>query len=141
MSGYDQRALPGISGADVAVVSFEPKVRGREHCLSRYDNGFDIYACETLWVAVLFRLVQDLRSPSYSREWQEARSWIGAFPSGDFREVCTFAGYEPDYLHPKLVRLAESNHAHPPIHQLHRRHGRMRPFTDRGGAVIERGAI
>lgn len=60
-----------------------------------------------LWQAVLWRAAQDVistRSPE-DRDFQKVASWVGTYPSRDFRAVCSMAGLEPDFVHPRLRDL------------------------------------
>lgn len=61
-----------------------------------------------LWCAVILQALRDLAAGrivagqpgEYLRA--RARTWIGSYPSRDFREVCWHAGFDPDVWHPRL---------------------------------------
>lgn len=63
-----------------------------------------------LWVAVIAAVMTDIQSTSYAskRERDEAISWVGTFPSRDFRMVCSLAGIEPDAVHWRFRSIIES---------------------------------
>lgn len=65
-----------------------------------------------LWLAVLGAVITDLESTSHASKPQrdDAISWVGTFPSRDFRTVCSLAGIEPDAVHWRLRRIIESRH-------------------------------
>lgn len=60
-----------------------------------------------LWQAVLLRAVSDLmKSKSiYEPEFEAACSWVGKYPSRDFVMVCVLAGFEVDFVHPRLLKM------------------------------------
>lgn len=67
-----------------------------------------------LWAAVIAAVITDIRSTGYAskRQRDEALSWVGAFPSRDFRMVCSLAGIEPDAVHwrfRKMIEKAKTN--------------------------------
>lgn len=71
---------------------------------SRYGNE----AYSALWQTVINHVIADLKSGSIwheTRDQQVAESWIGQFPSSDFREVCINAGLDPDAAHYRLRQL------------------------------------
>jgi len=56
-----------------------------------------------LWACVVLAAVQDLCSLGWDRnKRQDVESWIGAFPSRDFKLVSSLAGYDPDVLWERL---------------------------------------
>lgn len=66
-----------------------------------------------MWLAVLNRVVQDLTNDSNHayEDFRTAQRWVGDYPSKDFKEVCALAGIEPDFLHPKLLRMGRATEA------------------------------
>ena len=56
-----------------------------------------------LWVSVLSKAAHDA---IYTSDWLEARKAIAWFKSNnrDFREVCVFAGVNPDYVSWKMMK-------------------------------------
>ena len=73
----------------------------------------NITSYSEMWQAVLYRVVQDLTNDSNHafEDFRTAQRWVGDYPSKDFREVCTLAGIEPDFLHPKLLRMGRATEA------------------------------
>lgn len=65
---------------------------------------------QNLWQSVLLRTVYDLlKSKSiYEPEFEAALRWVGKYPSRDFTMVCMLAGLEADFLHPRLMKMAEA---------------------------------
>jgi hypothetical protein len=61
-----------------------------------------------LWQAVLYRVLQDLQNDSGHAygEYRDARRWVGEYPSRDFQYICSLAGIDADFLHPRLVKVA-----------------------------------
>lgn len=65
-----------------------------------------------LWCAVIGRAVQDAlqaagpvgRTSEQARHWQAARRWF-ADNDNDFRRACEAAGFDPDYLRERVLRL------------------------------------
>ena len=64
-----------------------------------------------LWVAVLAAVVADIQTKSFATERQRsaAISWVGLYPSRDFRMVCSLAGMDPEAVHDRLRRLINRN--------------------------------
>ena len=65
-------------------------------------------ALRLLWQAVLYRVLQDLQNDSghaYS-DYRDARRWVGEYPSRDFQYICSLAGIDADFLHPRLIKVA-----------------------------------
>lgn len=70
-----------------------------------------------LWQAILTEQVHDLfsltcqhhptRGPIVfkSRACEDAETWVGAFPSQNFNEVCMLAGLDPVAVHERLRRI------------------------------------
>ena len=66
---------------------------------------------QELWVSVLSKAAHDA---IYSSDWREARYAITWFKDkkSDFKKVCTFAGFNSDYVHWKMtdpIAKRESN--------------------------------
>lgn len=61
-------------------------------------------ACRGLWAAVLLRQIEDATGPE-GGDCRSAISWIGAFPSRNFKMVCDLAGVDPDAAHERALRL------------------------------------
>lgn len=63
---------------------------------------------QAIWRAVLVQMLTDALSRSRKRETRrlkrEALDWLSG-KSRDFRTVCDYAGYEPAYLHGKIMQL------------------------------------
>ena len=62
-----------------------------------------------LWQNVLLSVVVDLcaQGGRHKAARITAERWIGDYPSRDFRQVCTLAGFEPEAVWPMLRRLAK----------------------------------
>lgn len=62
-----------------------------------------------LWASVLLLAVSDLTSPGrmHSPERRAAESWVGTYPSKDFREVATLAGLDPHAAHSRVRKLMD----------------------------------
>ena len=62
-----------------------------------------------LWQNVLLSVVVDLCAQGGRHKFARitAERWIGDYPSRDFRQVCTLAGFEPEAVWPMLRRLAK----------------------------------
>ncbi len=70
-----------------------------------------------LWQAVLLTQVRDLfhikvwdasngsQATLKSRECVDAENWVGKFPSQNFILVCSLAGFEPNAIHERLIRI------------------------------------
>lgn len=71
-----------------------------------------------LWCAVIGRAVQDaIRpvgdvgwTPELARQREEARRWF-ADNDPDFRRACEAAGYDPDFLRDRVLRLTGTDEA------------------------------
>ena len=63
---------------------------------------------QNLWQSVLLRVVHDLlhSKSTLERDFEDAYRWVGNYPSRDFRMVCTLAGLEADFVHPRIKSLA-----------------------------------
>jgi hypothetical protein len=67
-----------------------------------------------LWCAVIERAVQDAidhvgavsEGPARNRAREEARQWF-IENSRDFQKTCDAAGYDPDFLRSRVLRLIE----------------------------------
>ena len=66
---------------------------------------------QELWISVLSKAAHDA---IYTSDWLEARRAIAWFKSNsrDFREVCSFAGFNPEYVASKMTTpiLNRENH-------------------------------
>ena len=61
-----------------------------------------------LWCAVLLAMANDLVNGSpFSKERREAVTWVGTFPTNNFKMVCDLAGFEPDAVHPIMLNLSQ----------------------------------
>ena len=64
-----------------------------------------------LWQAVLLRTYQDIKNSTDGYEGHkafiEAARWVGRYPSRQFKEVCMLAGLEPDFVHPRFVKIIQ----------------------------------
>lgn len=61
-----------------------------------------------LWCSVLMAMANDLVNGSpFSKARADAVSWVGTFPSKNFEMVCELAGFEPDALHPIMLKLSQ----------------------------------
>lgn len=70
---------------------------------------------KSLWQAVLWRAAQDIAGAKdpFDRDFENVARWVGNYPSRDFKEVCSLAGFEYDFVHPKLKSMiAETLLAH-----------------------------
>ena len=56
-----------------------------------------------LWVAVLTRAIHDAFGQNDYTEARRALAWLKG-RSQDFREVCEYAGRNPDYVYKKLIK-------------------------------------
>jgi len=67
-----------------------------------------------LWCAVIERAVQDAirpdgpgaTAPEHVRQREEARRWF-ADNSHDFRSACDAAGFDPDFLRDRVLRMTD----------------------------------
>jgi len=68
-----------------------------------------------LWQAVLWRVLLDIRDAGHGARGQSdfvsACRWVGNHPSREFCEVCSLAGFEPDFIHPRFVQLIATANA------------------------------
>lgn len=64
-----------------------------------------------LWLEVLGAVVRDLQSTSLASKSarDDAISWVGTFPSRDFREVCSLACLDPEAVHCRLRRMIDAS--------------------------------
>jgi len=91
-------------------ISAAPAVQGQ---VQGTLQGEEIHAYQTLWRAVLQRLLRDLceeeRQRSHDRRAglarQEAESWIGTFPRREFCTVCDLLDLDPGVTHARLSAL------------------------------------
>ena len=70
---------------------------------------------QLLWQAVLFQVLRDIRDANRSHEGHKdfvtAARWVGTYPSREFNEVCMCAGLEPDFVHPRFVKIIKEAEA------------------------------
>ena len=70
---------------------------------------------QLLWQAVLFQVLRDIRDANRSHEGHKdfvtAARWVGSYPSREFNEVCMCAGLEPDFVHPRFVKIIKEAEA------------------------------
>jgi len=68
-----------------------------------------------LWQSVLLQVLRDIRDANRSHEGHKdfvtAARWVGTYPSREFNEVCMFAGLEPDFVHPRFVKIIQEAEA------------------------------
>lgn len=68
-----------------------------------------------LWQAVLLRTYQDIQNSTDGYEGHKsfiaAARWVGTYPSREFNEVCMCAGLEPDFVHPRFVKIIQEAEA------------------------------
>lgn len=66
-----------------------------------------------MWAAALWQAVTDLASSSeYARaDREDVVRWIGSYPSRDFRDVCSMAGFDADAVHERLKNLKSPQEA------------------------------
>ena len=58
---------------------------------------------QEMWIAVLARAVHDAFGSIDYFEANKAISWLKGY-SKDFRDVCEYAGRNPQYVHNKLIK-------------------------------------
>ena len=70
---------------------------------------------QLLWQAVLFQVLRDIRDANRSHEGHKdfatAARWVGSYPTREFSEVCMLAGLEPDFVHPRFVKIIQEAEA------------------------------
>ena len=70
---------------------------------------------QLLWQAVLFQVLRDIRDANRSHEGHKdfvtAARWVGTYPSREFNDVCMLAGLEPDFVHPRFVKIIKEAEA------------------------------
>ena len=68
-----------------------------------------------LWQSVLLQVLRDIRDANRSHEGHKdfvtAARWVGNYPSREFNEVCMCAGLEPDFVHPRFVKIIQEAEA------------------------------
>jgi hypothetical protein len=68
-----------------------------------------------LWQSVLLQVLRDIRDANRSHEGHKdfvtAARWVGTYPSREFNEVCMLAGLEPDFVHPRFVKIIKEAEA------------------------------
>lgn len=79
-----------------------------EQRISQFRFDPDANAERDLWASVLHAIIHDLCAPHRNfRARQDAELWIGVFPSSDFREVTSLAGFDPDAVWDHLSKIAD----------------------------------
>ena len=75
----------------------------------------DFYSHQMLWQSVLLQVLRDIRDANRSHEGHKdfvtAARWVGNYPSREFNEVCMCAGLEPDFVHPRFVKIIKEAEA------------------------------
>ena len=75
----------------------------------------DSYSHQMLWQSVLLQVLRDIRDANRSHEGHKdfvtAARWVGTYPSREFNEVCMLAGLEPDFVHPRFVKIIKEAEA------------------------------
>ena len=70
---------------------------------------------QLLWQAVLFQVLRDIRDANRGQEGYKdfvtAPRWVGSYPTREFSEVCMLAGLEPDFVHPRFVKIIKEAEA------------------------------
>ena len=73
---------------------------------------------QLLWQSVLLQVLRDIRDANRSHEGHKdfvtAVRWVGNYPSREFNEVCMCAGLEPDFVHPRFVKIIQEAEAKSP---------------------------
>ena len=41
------------------------------------------------------------------KDFVTAARWVGSYPTREFSEVCMLAGLEPDFVHPRFVKIIQ----------------------------------
>ena len=88
-----------------------------------------------LWMSVLSKAAHDA---IYTSDWLEARRAIAWFKSNneDFREVCVFAGFNPDYVFSKMAKPITNREGHMEyVKTGNRFYIKDNPYKPRGGKV------
>ena len=90
---------------------------------------------QELWISVLSKAAHDA---IYTSDWLEARKAIAWFKSKnkDFTEVCTFAGFSPEYVHWRMSKpiLNRENHMQY-VRTGNRFYIKDNPYKPKGGKV------
>ena len=75
----------------------------------------DSVSHQLLWQAVLQRVLQDIRNADGGheghKEFVTAARWVGSYPTREFNDVCMLAGLEPDFVHPRFVKIIQEAEA------------------------------
>ena len=70
---------------------------------------------QLLWQADLFQVLRDIRDANRGQEGYKdfvtAARWVGSYPTREFSEVCMLAGLEPDFVHPRFVKIIKEAEA------------------------------
>ena len=68
-----------------------------------------------LWQSVLLQVLRDIRDANRSheghKEFVTAARWVGSYPTREFNDVCMLAGLEPDFVHPRFVKIIKEAEA------------------------------
>ena len=68
-----------------------------------------------LWQSVLLHVLRDIRDANRShdgpKEFVTAARWVGRYPTREFNDVCVLAGLEPDFVHPRFVKIIQEAEA------------------------------
>ena len=68
-----------------------------------------------LWQSVLLQVLRDIRDANRSheghKEFVTAARWVGSYPTREFNDVCMLAGLEPDFVHPRFVKIIQEAEA------------------------------
>ncbi len=90
---------------------------------------------QELWISVLSKAAHDA---IYTSDWLEARKAIAWFKSKnkDFAEVCTFAGFNPEYVHYRMSKPISDRENHMQyVRTGNRFYIKDNPYKPRGGKV------
>lgn len=97
----------GSEGQTVTAAGYRTRVSSEQEIEITADN--DLHGYVALWRAVFAQAIMDAKSRRTKKEYDYIRhsalSWL-LDNHKDFKTVCEFAGYEPDYLR-RRVREAQ----------------------------------
>ena len=70
---------------------------------------------QLLWQSALLQVLRDIRDANRAHERHKdfvtAARRVGTYPSREFNEVCMLAGLEPDFVHPRFVKIIKEAEA------------------------------